>query len=49
MTKRATEIASPGGTKGVYQQHKKNIYMKKLNLIFNNEDTIIEQVALKNS
>ena len=53
MTERADEIASLRGTKGVYQRHTKNIerdisdLMK--NLTFNNEDTIIELVALKNS
>ena len=53
MTERADEIGSLQGTKGVYQRHTKNIerdtseLMKNLN--FNNEDTIIELIALKNS
>ena len=53
MTERADEIASLQGTKGVYQRHAKNIeqdiseLMK--NLTFNNEDTIIELLVLKNS
>ena len=53
MPERADEIASLRGTKWVYQRHAKNIerdiseLMK--NLTFNNEDTIIELIALKNS
>ena len=53
MTERADEIAILIGTKGIYQQHAKNIerdiseLMK--NLTFNNEGTIIELIALKNS
>ena len=53
LTERADEIGSLQGTKGVYQRHTKNIerdtseLMKNLN--FNNEDTIIELIALKNS
>ena len=53
MTERPDEIASLRGTKGVYQQHAKNIERDiselKKNLTFNNEDTIIELTALKNS
>ena len=53
MAERADEIATLRGTKGVYQRHAKNIergiikLMK--NLTFNNEDTIIELIDLKNS
>ena len=50
---RADEIVSLRDTKGVYQRHAKNIeqdiseLMK--NVTFNNEDTITELTALKNS
>ena len=53
MTERADEIARLWGTKGVYQRHVENIerdiseLMKSLTL--NNEDTVIELIALKNS
>ena len=53
MTERADEIASLRGTKGVYQRHVQNIerdiseLMK--NLTLNNDDTITELIALKNS
>ena len=53
MAERADEIASLRATKGVYQRHAKKIerdvseLMK--NLTFNNEDTILELIVLKNS
>ena len=53
MMERADEVASLWCTKGAYQRHAKNIeqdvseLMK--NLTFNNEDTVIELSALKNS